>query len=168
MEIIHNVLKDLLWLRPNVIYQDRQNNSCRWISLLPRCINSPEANYIIKTITGRIQYSPRDNSFKKAVEMPWRQHWISPLSRLKLVMSVEVSSSSLDRPSLCSALFPFCSLACRRRVLFQINITEHAHVISPLKQYCICTFTFIINKYSGCIILGSKKLCFYTYRLVTV
>lgn len=40
-----------------------------------------------------------------------------PLSMLKLVMSVEVSSSSDDKPSLCSALFPFCSLACRRRVL---------------------------------------------------
>lgn len=34
-----------------------------------------------------------------------------PLSMLKLVMSVEVSSSSDDKPSLCSALLPFCSLA---------------------------------------------------------
>lgn len=32
-------------------------------------------------------------------------------------MSVDVSSSSLERPSRWSAIFPVCSLACRRRVL---------------------------------------------------
>lgn len=41
----------------------------------------------------------------------------TPLSRLKLVISVEVSSSSDEKPSLCSARLPFCSLACRLRVL---------------------------------------------------
>lgn len=45
---------------------------------------------------------------------------------LKLVMSVEVSSSSDDKPSLCSALFPFCSLACRRRVLYSSTNTKEA------------------------------------------
>lgn len=49
-----------------------------------------------------------------------------PLSMLKLVMSVEVSSSSDDKPSLCSALFPFCSLACRRRVLHPSTNTKEA------------------------------------------
>lgn len=46
----------------------------------------------------------------------------SPLSRLKLVMSVDVCSSSLDSPSLCSALLPLCSRACLRRVLFRYNV----------------------------------------------
>lgn len=60
-------------------------------------------------------------SFSKRLEIFVRGKYfnicISPFSMLKLVMSVEVSSSSDDKPSLCSALFPFCSLACRRRVL---------------------------------------------------
>lgn len=38
---------------------------------------------------------------------------------LTLVTSVEVSSSSEEKPSLCSARFPFCSLACLLRVLMQ-------------------------------------------------
>lgn len=53
---------------------------------------------------------------------PIRSLWLSvnlPLSVLKLVMSVDVSSSSEDRPSLCSALLPFCSRACRLRALRQ-------------------------------------------------
>lgn len=49
---------------------------------------------------------------------------MSPFSMSKLVMSVEVSSSSDDMPSLCSALFPFCSLACRRRVLYPPTNTK--------------------------------------------
>lgn len=48
-----------------------------------------------------------------------------PLSRLKLVVSVEVSSSSLDSPSLCSALAPLCSRACLRRAL----PNPHKHIL---------------------------------------
>lgn len=52
------------------------------------------------------------------VENNW---WVSPFSRLKLVMSVDVSSSSLERPSRWSAILPLCSLACLRRVLDNID-----------------------------------------------
>ena len=45
-------------------------------------------------------------------------------------MSVEVSSSSDENPSLCSALFVFCSLACRLRVLDPPTNTE-ADIYNP-------------------------------------
>lgn len=56
----------------------------------------------------------------------------SPFSVLKLVMSVDVSSSSDDKPSLCSALFPFCSRACRLRALRQTTKRQTITTLSKL------------------------------------
>lgn len=61
---------------------------------------------------------------------PVRSLWIGvclPLSVLKLVTSVDVSSSSEDRPSLCSARLPFCSRACRLRALRQTMTAVNKH-----------------------------------------
>lgn len=91
-----------------------------------------------------------------------------PLSMLKLVMSVEVSSSSDDKPSLCSALFPFCSLACRRRVLHPSTNTKEA----KLKTWAEIAFyqlgTKVTLSWSKLKIWCTENLCFTIYSWIHI